>query len=338
MARGVLRRAAGREEQADGSPGPAASRDPLGVLALARGRIVVLRSVRVGVQLPEVERDVRWPELLAMARAAEDCGFDSIWLGDHLLYRGDGRRERGPWEAWTRLAGLAAATERVRLGPLVACAGFHPPGLIAKMAATIDELSGGRFVLGLGAGWNEHEFRAFGIPFDHRVSRFEESFTIVRRLLAGERVTLAGRFWQAEDAVLLPPPVVRPRLMIGSNGPRVLGITLPHADAWNTWFADYGNSPEGFAALSERISGAARAAGRAPEAIERSACVLVAPGRAGGERPVTPEAPPVTGTPDRIAAHLLELAEAGADEAILVVDPITERSVRALAEVVAAVS
>jgi hypothetical protein len=101
---------------------------------------------------------------------------------------------------WTLLAALAAVTQRVRLGPLVACASFHPPGLIAKMAATIDEVSGGRFVLGLGAGWNETEYRAFGLPYDHRVSRFEESFGIVRRLVAGERATLAGRFWQGEGA------------------------------------------------------------------------------------------------------------------------------------------
>src|SRR4051794_11797089 len=160
-----------------------------------------------------------------MARAAEEVGFDSIWLGDHLLY---GQPERGPWEAWTLLSALAPVTERVKLGPLVACAGFHPPGLIAKMAATIDHVSGGRFVLGLGAGWNEAEFRAFGIPFDHRVSRFEESFAIVRGLLAGERVTLNGRYCQADDAVLLPPPERRPPLMVGSNRPRMLGITLPH--------------------------------------------------------------------------------------------------------------
>jgi probable F420-dependent oxidoreductase len=292
--------------------------------------------MRIGIQLPEVEREVRWPEQLALARAAEAAGFDSIWLGDHLLYRGDGRPERAPWDAWTLLSALAAATERVRLGPLVACAGFHPPGLIARMAATVDEVSGGRFVLGLGAGWNEDEFRAFGIPYDHRVSRFEESFAIVRGLLAGERVTLAGRFWQADDAVLLPPPARRVPLMIGSNGPRVLRIALPHADAWNTWWDDYGNSAEGFGALDERISAAARDAGRAPDEIERSACVLVAVD-GGGERPATPGAPPVAGPPERIAAHLRELAEAGAGEAILVVDPITERSIRALAEVVALV-
>ncbi len=269
-----------------------------------------------------------------MARAAEAAGFDSIWLGDHLLYRGEGEPERGPWEAWTMLAALAAVTERVELGPLVACAAFHPPGLIAKMAATVAEVSGGRFVLGLGAGWNEEEFRAFGLPYDHRVSRFEEAFEIIRGLLAGERVTLHGRFHEADDAVLLPPPAARPRLMIGSNGPRMLAATLPHVDAWNTWYEDYGNSPEGFATLNERISAAAREAGRDPGEIDRSACALVALDGSRGERAFTAEAPPLAGPPDRIASALRELGEAGADEAILVVDPISEDSIRELGEVV----
>ena len=161
---------------------------------------LVPRPLRVGIQLPEVEREVRWPEYVAMARAAEEAGFDSIWLGDHLLYRGDGRPERGPWDGWTMLAGLAAATERVHLGPLVACTAFHEPGLLARTAAAVDEISGGRLVFGIGAGWNEAEFRAFGIPFDRRVSRFEEAFEIVRRLLDGERVTFEGRFHRVEDA------------------------------------------------------------------------------------------------------------------------------------------
>ena len=284
--------------------------------------------MRVGIQLPEVEREVRWPELLAMARAAESCGFDSVWLGDHLLYRDP---DRGPWEAWTALAALAAATERVRLGPLVACASFHPPGLIAKMAATVDEVSGGRFVLGLGAGWNREEYDAFGLPYDRRVARFEESFAIVRGLLAGERVTVEGAHWQARDAVLLPPPARPVPLMIGSNGPRMLRATLPHVGAWNTWYTDFGNTAEGFAELNARITGAARAAGRAPEALERSACVHVSLDRAAEERPR--EVPPVEGTTEQIRARLDELAGAGADEAILVVSPITEASIRTLAEV-----
>jgi probable F420-dependent oxidoreductase len=279
--------------------------------------------VKIGIQLPEVERVVRWPEYLTMARAAEECGFDSIWIGDHLLYDAP---ERGPWEAWTLLAALAAATERVRLGPLVACAGFHPPGLLAKMAATIGEISGGRFVLGLGAGWNEREFSAYGIPFDRRVGRFEEAFAIVRGLLAGERVTFSGRFHSTEDAVLLPRPVDPVPLMIGSNGPRMLSIALPHASWWNTWFVDYGNTPEGFAELNARISEAAERAGRDPAEISRSACahVLVDPANPERESPV----PPV-GIADA-AAHVRALGEAGADEVIVVAGPIDERSIRAL--------
>jgi alkanesulfonate monooxygenase SsuD/methylene tetrahydromethanopterin reductase-like flavin-dependent oxidoreductase (luciferase family) len=295
---------------------------------LPRYSCAVPRSLRVGIQLPEVERDVRWPEYLAMARSAEAAGVDSIWLGDHLLYRGDDRPERAPWEAWTLLSALAAATERVTLGPLVACTAFHPPGLIAKMAATIDEVSGGRFVLGLGAGWNEAEFAAFGLPYDRRVSRFAESFEVIHRLLAGERVTLGGRFHQTDDLVLLPPPARRVPIMIGSNGPRMLGIALPHADAWNTWYDGYCNSVEGFAALNARISEAARGAGRAPDQIMRSACVLVTVGGAG-ERPADPAVPalPV----EQLSEHLAGLSRAGADEAILVVDPITESSIARLA-------
>ena len=157
-----------------------------------------------------------------MARAAEDVGFDSIWVGDHLLYRRDERPERGPWDAWTLLAGLAGVTESVTLGPLVACTAFHPPGVLARIAAAVDELTGGRLVLGLGAGWNEEEFRAFGIPFDHRIARFTESFEIIRRLLAGERVTVTGAYESVTDAVLLPTPARRPQLMIGATGPRIL--------------------------------------------------------------------------------------------------------------------
>jgi alkanesulfonate monooxygenase SsuD/methylene tetrahydromethanopterin reductase-like flavin-dependent oxidoreductase (luciferase family) len=294
----------------------------------------VPRPLRIGVQLPEVEREVRWPEYASMARAAEEVGFDSIWVGDHMLYRGDDRGERGPWDAWTLLAGLAAITSRVQLGPLVACTGFHPPGVMARMAAAVDEISQGRFVLGLGSGWNEPEFRAFGIPYDHRVSRFEEAFAIIRALVAGERATLAGRWWQADDAVLVPPPARRMPIVIGSNGPRMLGIALPHADGWNTWWDGYGNTVDGFAELNATIDDAARAAGRGPEEIDRSACVLV--GAGSGERRPVDGIRPVAGDAGTLGPHLQGLARAGADEAILVLDPVTEASVRALAPVLAA--
>ncbi|MCW3010699.1 MAG: Pyrimidine monooxygenase RutA [Solirubrobacterales bacterium] len=291
------------------------------------------RRLRIGVQLPEVEREVRWPELRAIARAAEAVGFDSVWVGDHLLYRGDGRPERGPWEAWTTLAALAASTERVALGPLVACLAFHPPAVLAKQAAMVAEVGGGRLVLGVGAGWNADEFRAFGLPYDHRVSRFEEAWAILRGMLAGERVTLHGRFHTVQDVLLLPPPAARVPLVVGSNGPRMLSIALPDADGWNTWWADYGNTPDGFGALNARISDAACAAGRDPGSLDRSACVLVGVDGGAGERAPDPDAPAVP--LERLPEHLDALASAGADEAILVLDPITETSVRALAPVLA---
>jgi probable F420-dependent oxidoreductase len=290
----------------------------------------VPRPLRVGIQLPEVERNVRWPEYVSIARAAEDAGFDSIWMGDHLLYRDDGRPERGPWDAWTILAGLAAVTERVRLGPLVACLGFHPPGVLVRMAATVDEIGRGRLVLAVGAGWNRSEFEAFGLPFDHRVDRFEEAFTIMRGLLSGERVTLHGTYWRAEDAVLLPAPPRRPSLMVGSTGARVLAMTLPHVDAWNTWYDLYGNSVEGFERENAKVTAAAERAGRDPSEIERSACVLVVLEGGAGERRIPEDLTPVEGNPRAVAAHLRELAEAGAGEAILVASPITEISVRTL--------
>ena len=288
--------------------------------------------LRVGVQLPEVERGVGWNEYAAMARAAEEVGFGSIWLGDHYLYREDGW-EGGPWEAWTFLAGLAAITERVRLGPLVACLNFHNPAVLAKKVAALDEVSGGRFTFGLGAGWNRTEFDAFGIPFDHRASRFEEAFEIVRRLLDGEVVTFEGLFHQVHDAVLLPRPPQRPPLMVGSSGERVLAATLPHVDTWNTWFDWYGNTPEGFEKKLREIDAACERAGRDPSSIERSACVLVRLGYTE-ERPDQEGVTPLEGSPEEVGAGLLAMAEAGADELILVLDPITEASIRTLGDVV----
>ena len=271
--------------------------------------------MEIGVQLPEVEREVRWPEVLEIARMVEAHGFDSLWLGDHMLYRGDGLPERAPWDAWTTLAALAAATERVTLGPLVASTAFHGPGLIARMAAAIDEISGGRFVLGLGTGWNETEFEAFGIPFDRKVSRFEEAFEIIRRLLAGEHVTFDGAFHTARDAVLLPPPARRVPLMVGGHTPRLLAATLPHVDMWNTWYAWYGNTVEGFAELSAGID------------VRKCACVLVTVDGGRGERATESAV-----AHERLREHLDALAEAGADEAILVLDPIDAGAVGRVAD------
>jgi probable F420-dependent oxidoreductase len=293
------------------------------------------RPCKVGIQLPEVERRVEWPELITMARTAEAVGFDSLWLGDHLVYDLPGGVTRGPWEVWTSLAALAAVTERVELGPLVASAGFHAPAMLAKQAATVDAISGGRLILGLGAGWNEREYRAFGFPFDRRVARFEEAFGIIRSLLRDGRVDHEGEFYRLENCVLDPPPARPggPPLLLGSVGPRMMAIALPHVDAWNVWWADYGNTVDGFTAVRDRVLEACEQAGRDPATVASTAAVLVRlPGGAGrlmGDYAGS-NSPPVQGAATEIAAHVAAMADAGADHVQLVVDPITIESIEVL--------
>ena len=299
------------------------------------------RPLAVGIQLPEVEWEARWPDLRALAIRAEELGFDSIWYGDHLLYRRPGdERARGPWEAWSVLAGLAAVTSRILIGPLVAATAFHNPAMLAKKAATVDEISGGRLVVGLGAGWNETEFRAFGFPYDHRISRFEEAFTIVRTLLRDGTIDFAGTYYSARDCELVPRPRPGgPPLLVGSSGERMLAITIPHVDAWNAWFDSFGNRPEGVPALRDRVDAACRDAGRDPAAIARTLAVQVRlPGGSGrlagdGGRPANP---PVSGRPEEIAGILRAFADEGISHVQLVVDPITLASLDALAPVLEA--
>jgi len=290
------------------------------------------RRLRVGIQLPEVEREVRWPELVDLARTIEDAGFDAIWVGEHLLYRWPDRPARGPWEAWTTMGALAAATNRVSIGPLVACTSFHNPALLAKQAATVDEIAGGRFVLGLGAGWNETEFRAFGFPFDQRIARFEEAFTIIRTLLQEGQVDFDGRFHQARDCELLPRPRPGgPPILIGSNGPRMLRIAAPHVQAWNTWYADTNNTPEGVAPLGALVDAACRDVGRDPAAIARTVAVHVrmsgGQGRTMGNTTPTQRVVPLEGSPEVIADGLRAYAAVGVSEVQVVLDPIDRPSV-----------
>jgi alkanesulfonate monooxygenase SsuD/methylene tetrahydromethanopterin reductase-like flavin-dependent oxidoreductase (luciferase family) len=298
------------------------------------------RSLRVGLQLPEVEREVRWPEYRAMAQRAEALGFDTLWVGDHLLYRYEDGSTRGPWEVWTTLSALAASTSRIRLGPLVASTAFHSPAMLAKLASTVDEVSGGRLILGLGAGWNEPEFRGFGFPFDHRIDRFEEAFTIVRTLLREGRIDFDGRYYQARDCELLPAPMRAggPPLLIGSIGPRMLRITLPHVQAWNVWYADTANTSAGLDPHLRLVDEVARDVGRDPAEIERTVAVFVQLPGGRGRRSLysssTPP-PPLAGTPAQIADGLRAYARIGVAEVQLVVDPITLDSVTALAPLLA---
>jgi alkanesulfonate monooxygenase SsuD/methylene tetrahydromethanopterin reductase-like flavin-dependent oxidoreductase (luciferase family) len=297
-----------------------------------------LRPLKIGVQLPEAERLVRWTELLAMARRIEDLSYDSIWVGDHLLYRVPGEPPRAPWEAWTLLSALAAVTERVELGPLVACTAFHNPAVLAKKAATIEEISNGRLILGLGAGWHEPEYRAFGAAYDHRVGRFEEAFTIVRTLLREGEIDFAGLYYQARDCVLTPrgPRPGGPPLLVGSFGDRMLGITMPHVDYWNAWYADFGNDPARLASLMAKIDAACLAAGREPSEVRRTVAVLVgmtgSTGRAAAD-PAERAIAPLKGTSEQLAEHLRTFARAGISHVQLVLDPITLDAIEEFAPV-----
>ncbi|MDG1877394.1 MAG: LLM class flavin-dependent oxidoreductase [Acidimicrobiales bacterium] len=294
--------------------------------------------MKIGVQLPEVEWEVSFPEYLEMARAAEAAGFDSIWVGDHLLYDLP-RGARGPWEAWTTLAAIAAVTDQVEIGPLVASTSFHAPPMLAKQAATVDAISEGRLILGLGAGWNRREYDAFGFPYDRRVSRFEEAFTIVRTLLRDGEIDFHGDYYDVDRCVLHPrsPRPDGPPLMVGSIGPRMLGITLPHVDAWNVWWSDYGNEADAFAAQKTTVDEIAESVGRDPGTVDATCAVLVQL-EGGGRRQMgnygaESNVEPVTGSPAEITDQLAAFGAAGASHVQLVVDPITRDSIEWLAQV-----
>jgi alkanesulfonate monooxygenase SsuD/methylene tetrahydromethanopterin reductase-like flavin-dependent oxidoreductase (luciferase family) len=293
------------------------------------------RPLKVGIQLPEVERPVRWPELSELARRVEGAGFDSIWVGDHWMYRRPAEVV-GPWDAWSLLAAIAAITHRVEIGPLVTPLGFYNPAVLAKKAATVDEISGGRLIVGVGAGWYEPEFRGYGVPFEDRFSRFEEAFTILRTLLQDGAIDFEGRFFSARDCELAPRARPGgPPLMIGSTAPRMLRATIPYVSAWNAWFDETGNSPAGVAPLREKVAAACAGLGRDPAAVEATVAVMIrlpgGTGRISGDGTRGSMDAPPEGAPEAIAERLRAYAQAGVGHVQLVVDPITAESIEALA-------
>ncbi len=273
-----------------------------------------------------------------MVRVAEGIGLDSIWVSDHLLIRGDAGNA-APWEAWTSLGALAAVTSTIQLGPLVAATSFHNPAMLAKMATTVDEISGGRLVLGLGAGWYEGDYTAYGFPYDHRISRFEEAFTIIRTLLRDGAIDFRGQYYEARDCELLPRSARPggPPLMVGSIGERMLSITLPHVEQWNGWYDWFGNTAAGVTPLLERLDRVCREVDRDPRTLQRTVALQVRlPGWIGiGPATETPigAITPIGGTPEQIADALRGFGPAGIDHVQLLLDPITERSIDSLGPV-----
>lgn len=284
-----------------------------------------------------MERPFTWAEMKEIALEVEACGFDSIWMGDHLLYR-DEQGVRGPREVWTSLAALAEATERVALGPLVAATAFHNPAMLAKLATTVDDISGGRLVLGLGAGWNQVEFSAFGFPYDRRVDRFAESYQIITTLIRTGGIDHQGEFFTLREMQLEPKARSDIPIMIGSNGDRMLRLTMGSADAWNSWFVGFGNRASGLGPLLDKVDAACRDVGRDPADVERTVAVCVqTEGGAGrksdGSGRNVPN--PIAGSREAIAHELSQFESAGIGHIQVVLDPIDARSVTELAEAVA---
>jgi probable F420-dependent oxidoreductase len=299
---------------------------------------VTAPRLRLGLNLPYTEGQLdgatpRWTDIRAMATLAEDVGFDAVWVSDHVGFGDPASPEpgawHGAWESWTLLAALAEATRRVELGTYVLCTPFRNPALLAKMAETLDEVSGGRLILGLGAGWNEIEFTSYGFPFDERFARFEDSLRIIASMLRTGRATHAGRVEVALRARLEPrgPRPAGLPIMVGAGGPRLLRLTAELADRWNGGLRTLDETRDGIAL----VDAACAAVGRDPSTLQRSVEVLVRPG------PAVPEVPPeereIRGSPEGIAAVLEGYHELGIAELQVQLRPNSPAGVEAFAAV-----
>jgi alkanesulfonate monooxygenase SsuD/methylene tetrahydromethanopterin reductase-like flavin-dependent oxidoreductase (luciferase family) len=290
--------------------------------------------MRIGVILPMAEVDVpsgdpTWAGTRSFAREAERGGLDSVWVFDHFFNDpGDGPVE-AMHEGWTVLVATAAVTGRVQVGSIVLCAGFRHPGLLAKMAATADEVSDGRLILGIGSGWHDAEYDAFGFAKDHRVDRLEETLRVIRPLLAGDRVTFDGRSVTLRDAVLAPPPRHRVPILVAGEGPRMLALTATHADAWNTaWYGEVDDELRGrFAAFDEALA----RAGRDASSVERTVGVRIA----GPEGEPDDDDEAFVGSVDEVARVLDGYEAIGADHLIVGLDPIVPSSLEHLLAAIA---
>lgn len=277
--------------------------------------------MKVGFLVPlgedyELGRPPTFREIRNLALRVEAAGFDSVWVYDHLLYRFPDHGTLGIWECWSMLTAFAEATERVELGTLVVSALWRNPALLAKMAVTVDEISNGRLILGLGTGAHRPDFDAFGYPFDHRASRFDEAIHIVTSLLREGHVDFHGEYFDAPNCELRPrgPRPGGPPILIASRGPRMLELTARYADAWNTaWFGPV----DGIAESRTNLEHACAKIGRDPASIDVTVGVGVdypMPDDESG-RELDPEKV-LTGTPKEVAARLRAYEDAGVSHVI----------------------
>ena len=261
-------------------------------------------------------------EILDLARLADAEGWYGMWFADHYMPNtGSEAIQQGDvHECWGVLPAIAAVTERIRLGPLVSPTSVHHPAVLANRAATIDHVSNGRMVLGIGAGWQINEHEAYGIELQEpgpRVTRFDEAIQIIRSLLSEERTDFHGQFYDVTDAPADPKPVQSPLpILVGTGSPRMLRITARHADEWNTW-----GGPEMAGGALEKLLTACEQVGRDPATMWKSAQALVfvsdnaefAANIAGSD--MGPRS--IVGSTDELVDQLGRYAELGFDEFIV---------------------
>ena len=271
-----------------------------------------------------------WKDVLAFTRHAEAIGLDSVWVCDHLLSEAPGGPVEGIHEGWTISSAIAASTSTVEVGQLVTCMSFRDPGLLAKMAVTADAISDGRLLLGVGAGWYDREYEAFGFPKDHRVDRFEEALQIIVPLLRGETVTFDGTYHRAHEAVLMPAPDRSIPVLIAAKGPRMLRLTARYADAWNTaWFGAPDDRLHG--GLAD-MNGAIEAEGRDVATLRRTVGVIVVD---PDQEDRGDEGFALRGSIDDVAKAFDAYEELRIDDVIALPLPMTERSLDRLNEALA---
>lgn len=265
----------------------------------------------------------RFKDMLEMTLVAEEIGLDAVWVPDHLIVREDGVPDRGVWEAWTTLAGLAARTSRITIGVFVTCVLWRNPGLIAKMAEMLDEISEGRFVLGLGAGWHEPEFDMFGFPFDRRASRFEEAVQVILPLVREGYADFQGEFVEARGAFNAPrgPQAANggSPVMIGTQGPRMMRNTARYADAWNS---NWVRQPETVAAMMAQLDEACHEVGRDPATLVRTSATNIAMPGCPGVRP-----DPIVGDAEYIAEELVRFRGIGLRHHVAGLEPCTPKTI-----------
>ena len=310
------------------------------------------RTLKVGLMLPQTEglrgSGVRgWGEVKEMALLAEQVGFDSVWLVDHLLYRLEGEEQaRGVWECWSLVSAVAAITERVEIGTLVMAMGWRNPALLAKMASTVEEISGGRLILGLGSGYHKFEYDAYGFPFSYKVSRFEEAIQIIHGLLRNGKVDFEGRFHKAKECELRPlgPREGGPPILIGASAPRMLAVAAKYADAWNAYYDDTSNSVEGAVKLRGIVDAACVKESREPGTLERTVAVLIAEASAdpwwdrmpSDQMRDQPPLKPLAGPPEEIAGILKEYEREGVTHIQISMEPTTVETIQELVPVLEA--